>query len=99
MIARVGILDLRAGARHLGPIAIERDKLADEPARGGAIIGRARLGEGDMHFRDPRLAADGDDLARRDADQAGQEHEAEQNPDDPERLRPREQPFDEVGRP
>ena len=71
------IVDLRAGVSHLGPIAVERDKSTDETPRRGAIVGRARLGEGDMHFRDPRLAPDRDDLARRDADEAGQEHKAE----------------------
>ena len=66
------ILDFRARARRLGPVAVERDQSADEPARRGAIVGRARLGEGDMHFRDPRLPPDGNDLARRDANKADQ---------------------------
>ena len=93
------VLDLRSRSRRLRPVAVERDQSTDQAARRGAIVGRARLGEGDMHFRDPRLTRDGDDLARRDADQADQEHEAEHDPDDPERLRFGEQPFDEVGRP
>ena len=92
-------LDLRSRARRLRPVAIKRDQLADQTARRGAIVGRARLGEGDVHFRDPRLARDRENLARRKADEADQEHEAEHDPDDPERLRPGEQPFDEVGRP
>ena len=50
------VLDFRAGARRLGPVAIERHEPADEAARRGAIVGRARVSEGDMHFRDPRLA-------------------------------------------
>src|ERR1700722_10349975 len=94
-----GLVDLRPGASHFWPIAIERDELANEAARRGAIVGCARLGESDMHFRDPRLAPHCDDLARRDANHAGQEHKAEKNADDPERLRSRQQPFDEVGRP
>ena len=85
------ILDLRPRARRLRPVAIERDQLADEAARRGAIVGRARLGEGDMHLRDPRLARHRDDLARRDANEADQEHQAEHDPDDPERLRSGEQ--------
>ena len=99
MIAARRFLDLRSRSRRLRPVAIKRDQLADQAARRGAIVGRARLGEGDVHFRDPRLAPDCDDLARRDADKADQEHKAEQGADDPERLRLGEQPFDEVGRP
>ena len=93
------ILDLGPGARRLRPVAIERDEPADEAARRGAVVGRARHREIDMHLRDPRLARDRDNLARRDANEADQEHEAEDEPDDPERLRLGEQPFDEVRRP
>ena len=49
-------LDLRARARRLRPVAIKRDQLADQAARRGAIVGRARVGESDVHFRNPRLA-------------------------------------------
>ena len=93
------ILDLRPRVRRLRPVAVERGELADQAARRGPIVGRARVGESDMHLRDPRLARDRQNLARRDANEADQEHEAEQDPDDPERLRFGEQPFDEVGRP
>ena len=99
MIARVASSTCARASSHLGPIAVERDKSTDETPRRGAIVGRARLGEGDMHFGDPRLAPDGDDLARRDADKADQEHEAEQEADDPKRFRLGEQPFNEVGGP
>ena len=69
-------------------------------ARRVAIVGRARLGEGDMHFaRSASGAPTAIDLARRDADETDQEHQAEQDADDPERLGLGEQPFDEVGRP
>ena len=85
--------------RRLGPVAIERDESPDEPARRGAIVGRARLGEGEVHFDDPRLACDRDDLARRDADETDQEHEAEDKPDDPEQLGLGEQALDEIRRP
>ena len=71
------VLDLGARARRLRPVAIERDELADQPARRGAIVGGARRGEGDMHFGDPGLARDRDHLARRDADEADEEQQAE----------------------
>ena len=93
------VLDLGPRARRLRPVAIERDKLADEASRRDAVVGRARLRQLDMDFRDPRLPRDRDDLAHRDANEADQEHEAERDPDDPERFGLGEQPFDEVGRP
>ena len=52
-----------------------------------------------MHFGDARLAPDRDDLARREADEADEEHQAEHEPDDSERLRLGEQALDEVRRP
>ena len=93
------VLDLSPRVRRLGPVAIERDELANKAARRGAIVGRARVSEGDMHFRDPRLARNRQNLARRDADEADQEHEAKDEPDHPEQLRLGEQPLDEVRRP
>ena len=99
MIACAAFLDFSPRARCLRPAAIKRDELADQAARLGAIVGRARPGEGDVHFRNSRLARDRDHLPRRDADDADQEHRAEQHADNPERFGPGEQPFDEVGRP
>ena len=85
--------------RRLGPVAIKRDELAHKAARGGAIVGSAGVSEGDVHFGNPRLARNRDDLARRDADEADQEHQAEHDPDDSEQLRLGEQAFDQVRRP
>ena len=99
MIAARRFLDLRSRSRGLRPVAIKRDQLADQASRRGAIVGRVRLGEGDVHFRDPRLAGDRENLARHQPNEAYKEHEAEHDPDDPERFRSGEQPFDEVGRP
>ena len=99
MMARAASSTCARARAISGRLLIERDEPADETPRRGAIVGCARLGEGDMHFRDPRLAPDRDDLARRNANEADQEHEAEHDPDDSERLRLGEQPFDEVGRP
>ena len=69
------ILDLSPRMRRLGAVAIERDELADEPARRGAIVGGARLGERHMHFRDPDLSPTPTIFARGDADQPDQEYE------------------------
>ncbi len=93
-----GFLDLRARARRLRPVAVKRDQLADQAARRGAIVGCARVGESDVHFRNPSLPPDRDDLARRKPNEADQENEAEDDPDDA-RICLGEQPFDEVGRP
>ena len=93
------VLDFSPRARRLRPMAIERHELADKAARRGAIVGRARLSERDMHFRDPRLARHRQNLARRDANEADEEHDAKGKPDNPERLSLGEQPLDEVRRP
>ena len=71
------ILDLRPGVRRLGPLAIERDELHDEAARRDAIVSGAGVGEGDMHLGNSCLARDCDHFARRNADEADQEHQAE----------------------
>ena len=71
------ILDLSSCMRRIRPVAIERYELPHQTARRDAIVGSPRLGEGDMHFGDPGLARDRDHLARRNADEADQEHEAE----------------------
>ena len=93
------ILDLSSCVGGIRPVAIERDELPHQTARRDAIVGSARLGEGDMHLGDPGLARDRDHLARCNADEADQEHQAEDKADDFERLRLGEQALDEVGRP
>ena len=78
-----GVLDFSPRARRLRPMAIERDELADQAARRGAIVGRARVSERDMHLRDPRLARHRQNLARGNPDDADEEHDAEGKPDIP----------------
>ena len=94
-----GVLDLTAGVRRFGPVAVERDEPADEASRRLAVVGGAGGCEGDMHLGDFCLARNRVDLAREESGEADKEQNAEGEADQAQRLGPGEQALDQAGRP